>query len=136
MTTVTIEKSVYFRRQSRSRLELREGPAPNPAGEIVERVPRVARLMALALRFDGLLLEGSIRDQAELAILGQVTRARVSQILALVHLAPDIQEEVLFLRGGHRGVDLILADLRPLAAIVDWAGQRRRWRSLRRKKRF
>jgi hypothetical protein len=136
MTMVTIEKSIHFRRQARSRLELREGPEPNPAREVEERVPRVARLMALAHRFERLLRSGSIRDQAELARLGQVTRARVSQILALVHLAPDIQEEVLFLRGGHRGADLILADLRPIAAIVDWAGQRRRWRRLRRIKGF
>jgi hypothetical protein len=136
MTTVTIEKSVHFRRQSRGRQETQEGTEPNPASGVEQRVPRVARLMALALRLDRLLREGSIRDQAELARLGRVTRARVSQILALVYLAPDIQEEVLFLRGGHRGADLILADLRPIAALFDWAGQRRRWRSLRRIKGF
>jgi hypothetical protein len=132
MTNVTIEKSVHFRREARGRHELQEGPAPNPVGEGQERVPRVARLMALAIRFEGLLLDGSVSNQAELAHLGRVTRARVSQILALVHLAPDIQEEVLFLRDGHRGAHLILADLRPISAMIDWTGQRRRWRRLRR----
>jgi hypothetical protein len=86
--------------------------------------------MALALRFDDLLLTGQIRDQAELARLGQVTRARIAQILSLIHLAPDIQEAILNLQGGNRGSDILLADVRPIAALTDWAGQRRRWRAL------
>ena len=48
--------------------------------------------MALAIRFDQLLRNGEVRDQAELAKLGQVTRARVSQIMDLLQLAPAIQE--------------------------------------------
>jgi hypothetical protein len=132
MTTTTIEKSVHFRRQAHGRLDLQERKEagcqePGPA-----RIPRVSRLMALALRFEQLLLDGTIRHQAELARLGQVSRARVSQILALVHLAPDLQEELLFLQSGHRGADLLLADLRPIAALTDWAAQRRHWRALRR----
>jgi hypothetical protein len=89
--------------------------------------------MALAIRFDGLLQTGEIRDQADLARLGQVTRARISQILSLIHLAPDIQEEVLFLQGGRRGGDLLVADMQPIAKLADWTGQRRRWRTLRRR---
>jgi hypothetical protein len=88
--------------------------------------------MALAIRFDALLQTGQIRDQAELARLGQVTRARISQILNLIHLAPDIQEEILFLNGGRRGSDLLLAEVQPICVVSDWAGQRRRWRILRR----
>jgi hypothetical protein len=57
------------------------------------RVPRLARLMALALRLEGLLHCGVVPHQAELARLGQVSRARISQILNLLHLAPDIQEQ-------------------------------------------
>jgi hypothetical protein len=52
------------------------------------RVPRLARLMALALHLEGLLRSGAVPHQAELARLGQVSRARISQILNLLHLAP------------------------------------------------
>jgi hypothetical protein len=135
MTTTTIEKSVHFRRQAHGRQELtvdnERVSCPDP-GRV--RIPRVSRLMALALRCEQLLRDGTIRDQAELARLGQVSRARVSQILALVHLAPDLQEELLFFRGGRRGADLLLADLRPIIALTDWAAQRRRWRAQRRPK--
>jgi hypothetical protein len=131
-TSFTIEKTVHFKRHRRGRQELREGNDGGPVPEPRERIPRVARLMALAIRFESLLLSGQIRHQAELARLGRVTRARVSQILNLIHLAPDLQEEILFLQGGRRGTDLLLADLQPLAVLPDWATQRRRWRTLRR----
>jgi hypothetical protein len=135
MTTFfTIEKDIHFQRQSRGRQDLRARLAPEPVNSTAARVPRIARLMALAIRLDGLLQSGQIRDQADLARLGQVTRARISQILGLIHLAPDIQEAILFLDGGQRTLDILLADLRPIYAIWDWNGQRRRWRTLRRLK--
>jgi hypothetical protein len=96
------------------------------------RVPRLARLMALAIRFDGLLRSGAIIDQAELARLGKVSRARISQILNLLHLAPDIQEQLLFLPPLHQGRErLHLADLQPLCRQWDWSRQRRMWQALR-----
>jgi hypothetical protein len=133
-TSFTIEKDIHFQRQARGRQELRGGVETLPVTPAAARVPRIARLMALAIRFDGLLQTGQIRDQAELARLGHVTPARVSQILSLIHLAPDIQEEILFLQGGQRGTDFLLADLVPIATQTDWANQRRRWRTLRRLK--
>ena len=60
-------------------------------------IPRIARLMALAIRFEGLLRDQTIRDYAELARLGRVSRARMTQIMKLLDLAPDIQEQILFL---------------------------------------
>jgi len=60
-----------------------------------------------------------------------VTRARVCQIMSLLHLAPDIQEALLFLPRTQRGRDpIILADLLPIAAAIDWRKQRRLWRQL------
>ncbi len=47
-----------------------------------------------------LIREGVVTDYAELARLGHVTRARVTQIMNLLHLAPDIQETLLFLPAG------------------------------------
>ena len=98
------------------------------------RVPRVSRLMALALRFEGLLQQGLIADYATLARLGHVSRARVSQITSLLGLAPDIQEALLFLPCTQRGRDPInLGQLMPLAAVLDWRQQRRLWQELRSK---
>ena len=51
-------------------------------------IPRIARLMALAIRLEGLLRDEKSLDYAELARLGQGTRARITQIMKLLHLAP------------------------------------------------
>src|SRR4029077_16324959 len=63
-----------------------------------ERVPRITRLLALALKFEELIRSGSVSNYTVLARLGQVSRARVTQMTSLLNLAPDIQEEILFLR--------------------------------------
>src|SRR5207244_13547904 len=95
------------------------------------RVRRVARVMGLALRLDAPLRQGLVRDCGEVARLGHVTRARVSQILSLVHLAPDIQEAILFLPRTQRGRDsVILSEVLPIAMELDWKRQRRAWRRL------
>jgi hypothetical protein len=129
-TTLTIELPVHFHRCGHgSRKELRSGaePPPLPPG----RVPRVTRLMALALRFDQLVRTGQVASYSALASLGHVTRARVSQIMNLVCLAPDIQKALLFLPLTQRGRDpIIVADLMPLAATIDWRKQRHLWRQL------
>jgi hypothetical protein len=128
-TALTVECAVHFDRQAHGRQCLAEGPEPPrpPAG----RVPRVARLMALALRFDGLVRSGAVKDYAALARLGHVTRARMCQVMSLLHLAPDLQEAVLFLPRTERGRDpLVLRDLLPIAALADWRKQRPRWREL------
>ena len=67
------------------------------------RVPRVARLLALALRCEQLVAAGVIANYAALADLGHVSRARVTQILNLLLLAPDLQEALLFLPRTERG---------------------------------
>jgi hypothetical protein len=125
-TALTVECAVHFDRQECGRKRLAEG-APAPVRE-PGRVPRLARLMALALRFDGLVRSGVVKDHAELARLGHVTRARMSQIMSLLHLAPDLQEAILFLPRTERGRDpLVLRDLLPIAALPDWRRQRKAW---------
>jgi hypothetical protein len=91
----------------------------------------VARLLALAHRFEGLIRQGAVRGYAELAQLGHVTRARVSQVVSLLYLAPDIQEAVLFLPCTVRGRDPIpLWRVLPIAATPEWNKQRRMWATL------
>ena len=120
---------VHFRNghSGRKRLHQGESPAPIEPG----RIPLVSRLMALAIRFDGLLHDGAVKDQAELALLGHVSRARVTQIMNLLMLAPDIQESILFLPRTMRGRDPILdRDVRPITLTLDWRKQRRLWNDL------
>jgi hypothetical protein len=85
-------------------------------------IPRIARLMALAIRFEGLVRTETIRDYAELARRGQVTRARMTQIMKLLDLAPDIQEQILFLPPIH---GLNERNLRRIVRRIDWNEQRR-----------
>jgi hypothetical protein len=127
--SLTIECAVRFEPRRRGRKELAVGPQPAAAPG---RVPRVARLLALAHHLEQLLRAGVARDYAELGRLGHVTRARVSQVMSLLYLAPDLQEQVLFLPRAEPGRDpVILRDLLPIAAVPDWQRQRRLWQALR-----
>jgi len=128
-STFTMECSVEFNGRGRGS---RKRPLSNP-DSVAEagRVPRVSRLMALAIRFEQLIRAGEVTGQAELATLGHVTRARVSQIMCLGCLAPDVQEEVLFLPRTTKGRDPIqLRHLLPIASTADWRKQRVQWNDL------
>ena len=106
-------------------------PETAPPSEIVGRLPRITRLMALAIHFDQLIRDRTILNQAELARLGRVTRARMSQIMNLLHLAPDIQEALLFLPRVAPGTrSVILAQLQLIAKTLDWTVQRKAWSAL------
>jgi hypothetical protein len=92
--------------------------------EAKERRPaRIACLLALAYRFEGMVRSGVVKDYAELARLGHVTRARVTQIMNLLNLAPEIQEYLLELPCGD-GREITERDLRSIAAEVRWDRQR------------
>jgi hypothetical protein len=129
---IRIECNVHFQRQGRGRRkEMRDGQPPTATQRPLGRVPRISRLMALAIRFEGLLRCGEVAGYAELARLCQVTRARMTQIMNLLLLAPDIQEAILFLPRIERGRDsLCLRQLQQIALTPDWRKQRRMWRSL------
>lgn len=129
---ITFESNIHFKRSGRgSRKHVRKGEAPTPSPVPAGRVPRVARFMALAIRFDDLIRSGDVSDYAELARLAHVTRARITQIMNLLMLAPDIQEAILFLPRVERGRDPIkIRQLQPIALVPDWRKQRRLWKSL------
>ena len=78
--TLTIQCRFHVDTRSRGRKQFQSGEPPRPAC-VPGRVPRVAKLLALAHRFEGLLREGAVENYAALARLGQVTPARISQIL-------------------------------------------------------
>ena len=120
MTTVT--KQIHFAIKSGRKTAI---SAPEPVAPF-GRVPRVSKLMALAIRFDQLLRDGKVADQSELARLAHITQPRMTQIMNLLHLAPDIQEEILHLPPVDAGRDPVTErDLRPIARLIDWEKQRR-----------
>src|SRR5262245_49450613 len=130
--TLTIERELHFSRYGRGApRHLEAGPEPQALPREPGRVPRIARLLALALRFEGQLRDRSLASYSELAELGHVSRARVSQIMNLLNLAPDIQEAILFLPRTEHGRDPIhLRLLQPIASTPDWRKQRRLWADL------
>ena len=120
---ITIQRKVRFGQKGRKK---------KASSQVaVGRVPRVAKLMALAIRFDQLIRDGVVADQAELARLGLVTRARLTQVMNLLNLSPGIQESLLCMRTAERGRDTISErSLRPVTAEPSWSAQRRMWKQL------
>ena len=66
------------------------------------------------------------------AVCGRVSRTRITQIMDLLQLAPDIQEELLFLPRIERGKEAIQEwEVRGIAAVPDWRKQRKIWKEFR-----
>lgn len=136
-TSTTVTKPITVTRQihfavTGNRKQVRRGAAP-ASTFLHGRTPRVAKLMALAIRFDRLLQDGVVADQSELARLAHVTQPRMTQIMNLLHLAPDIQEEILHLPAVTNGRDWITErHLRPITSVFAWSEQRKKWKVYRR----
>lgn len=102
-------------RQAAGRPKKTGAPAPL-------RIPRITRLMALAIKFQEMIDRGEVKDYADLARLGFVTRARVTQIMNLTLLAPQIQEALLMPRElGHHAISE--HHLRRILRLMDWREQ-------------
>jgi hypothetical protein len=114
------------------RQENRKGGQPDSVSDAGSRsrIPRITRLMALAIKFQDMVDRGEVRDYADLARLGYVTRARITQIMNLLNLAPDIQEELL--TASHLGVQTSFSErsLRRVMGVVTWGHQRKLWKAL------
>jgi len=91
-------------------------------GHRPNRLASVARLLAMAHRLDGLIADGTVSNYAELAHYASVTRARISQIMNLLNLAPAIQEKLLFLPASE-AVFVTERTLQQLASISGWSRQ-------------
>jgi hypothetical protein len=121
---ITLERSISFskvRSTSHTKGERQMKPAK-------ATVPRISRLMALALRFDQLMRDGVVTDQAELARLGRVTRARLTQIMNLICLAPKIQEQILYMTTfSNKQNKITERHLRPISLIPEWKQQLEAW---------
>jgi hypothetical protein len=121
--------SLLHKKREGKRIVLAEGKAPQPKRPPIGRLPRITRYMALAVYYEDLVRKGHVHDYAEIATLGHVTRARVTQILNLRLLAPDLQEQLLNAPRNKKGRDTLC--LRMIQTIVlepCWKNQRERWK--------
>ena len=95
------------------------------------RVPRVARLLALAHKIDSMIRNGELDDLADAARRLNLTRARVTQITNLLLLAPEIQEAILDMPLVTNGRNPTTErQLRPMATEPDWNKQLEMWRQI------
>lgn len=106
-----------------------EEPAPEapPPPEPVRRPARVARMLALAHHIRWAIERGDVPDASTVARRLGLTRARVSQLLDLCLLAPDIQEAILALEAVDGAEPIPERALRDVGRAGGWAEQRRRW---------
>jgi DNA invertase Pin-like site-specific DNA recombinase len=151
MLTTVVQRILYDRRLQQGRMELREelgGTAgeevtiragkqplvrqtpPAPMEKAVKpqpvpaRLPRITKLLALAVRFEELLRKGTARDYADLARLGGVSRSRITQVMNLRNLAPALQERILLLATEpDQENELNERALRRISGAMDWREQ-------------
>ena len=94
------------------------------------QTPKVVELLRTAQEWRRQLDAGDVPNQAEIARREGITRARVTQIMALTRLAPAIQDHVLSLPAmSYRSVFTERA-LRPIAQLASRADQEARFHEL------
>jgi hypothetical protein len=105
-------------------------PAPPPTLPVVRRPAKLAKLLALAHHLEALIRRGKVEDRADIARRLGLSRARVTQILDLTLLAPDIQEEILFAEAVDGVEPVTEASARRVVKELSWARQRALWREI------
>ena len=96
------------------------------------KVPQITRILALAIHLDNMIRQGEAKDYADIARLSCLCRERVSQIMRLNYLAPDIQIELLYLPPVPSGrYPISETAVRKIANLLSWEDQRRGWNTLK-----
>jgi len=125
---IELEVPLFRRGGGPAKTRFVDAPVARPA----KRPLRAAQILALAYEMDRLIATGALRDRAEMARVTGFDDSRISQIMNLMWLAPDIQESVLLAEIGD-GHDWVTAkELLPIARCTSWAEQRRRFAKFRR----
>lgn len=125
--STTIDVSFVRTKRGKAKAFITEAPkATTPA-----RPSRVARMLALAHTMRGIVDRREVISFGDLAVIAGVTRPRVSQLLDLTLLAPDIQEELLFAETAHGPERVTERALRAIVRSASWTEQRRHWRFIR-----
>lgn len=108
--------------------------APRPSRG---HLPQVTRILALAIQFDEMIRRGDARDYSDIGRLSCLCRERVSQVMRLLYLAPDIQMELLYLPPVPSGrYPISETAVRKIANLLSWTDQRREWAQLKQRHRL
>lgn len=122
---ITVSQTITLTKSNKGRKRIQAGDAVvpvRPRGSI----PRISRLMALAIKYQGMLDRGEVSGVTELARLCHVSQPRMSQILNLNLLSPSVQEKILFLPEQTVGKPTIHERaLRMACTVIDWESQSR-----------
>ena len=117
--------AIFHKKRVGKDIAIVEGPPPAALGHPIGRLPRITRYMSLAIYDEDLIRKGHVHAYAEIATLGHVTCARVTQIMNLRLLAPDIQETLMSLERIVDGRDDVCHHrLQAIALESDWLKQR------------
>lgn len=101
------------------------------------RLTQITLVLALAIHFDEMIRRSDAKDYADIARLSCLSRERVSQIVRLNYLAPDIQVELLYLPATPTGrYPVSESAARKIANLLSWTDQRREWASLKQRQRL
>lgn len=119
-TTAKVFTGSLHRVQRGHRKRFVQEPPPGP----VRRPARVAVMLALAHKIQDAIDRGTVSDRAEVARRLGFTRARITHLLDLTLLAPDLQERVLFLEAVDGVEPIAERTLRAMAHARTWADQR------------
>jgi hypothetical protein len=114
------------------RFQLRTGTLGNEVDQTPRvatgRFPRITQVLALAIYFDDLIRKSEATAYADIARRTCLSRERISQLMRLNHLAPDIQVEVLYLPPTPTGkYPISETALRGVANLLSWPDQRLKW---------
>ena len=101
---------------------------PKPPKE--PKILRVVELLRKAMEWQGLIESGEVRNQAEVARREGITRARVTQVMAMLRLAPEIREQILAPPEMVGRPAITERALRPIAQLDDPIDQRARFERL------
>ncbi len=118
-----------FRVRQKNRIAFQDKPKPSKKENAHNlstnnEPPRIARMLAFAHHMQNLIESGEVKDRAELARIFGISRARVTQLMDLTLLAPDIQEEILFSEKGGKVEAVTERSLRKISGMTEWGAQR------------
>jgi hypothetical protein len=126
-----IEEPIERRNYGRLGVSLAPGAVP-PRREVLRKPAAVAVRLAQGLAWYEAVRGGMYPSLAALARAEGMAPQRLTQILDLTMLAPDIQEAVLFLESEDGVEPISERAVREIAADLDWSVQRGRWADARR----
>jgi len=102
---IEVKRKIVFRGEAHKRRD--SAKAAREKAAKFGGIPRIAKLVALASRMQSMIESGQVDTFQQLAEIGRISQPHMTQIMSLLHLAPDIQEELLYLPEVLRGKVII-----------------------------